>query len=160
MRQRPRSEDPVLIADDDTDDCLIAMEAWEEIGLGNDLRFVQDGAELMDYLYQRNRFADTSAAPRPGLLLLDLSMPKKNGLEALAEIKSDSMLREIPILILSTSNSPKDASEAYSLGASGFITKPNTFHGYLNMMREVREAWLDMKDFTSLASSLTVEHSS
>lgn len=155
MRQRPQTGDPVLIADDDTDDCLIAMEAWEENGLGNDLRFVQDGDELMDYLHHRNRFADASAAPRPGLILLDLSMPKKNGLEALAEIKSDPALKDIPILILSTSNTPKEASEAYSLGACGFITKPNTFHGYLNMMRDVREAWLDMKDFSSLTSALS-----
>jgi len=155
MRQRPRTTDPVLIADDDTDDCLIAMEAWEESGLGNDLRFVQDGLELLDYLYHRQRFADPSMAPRPGLILLDLSMPKKNGLEVLAEIKSDLSLREIPTLILSTSNSPKEASEAYSLGACGFITKPGTFHGYLNMMRDVREAWLDMKDFSSFTCSLS-----
>ncbi len=155
MRQQPRTTDPVLIADDDTDDCLIAMEAWEENGLGNNLRFVQDGMELMDYLYHRNRFADATTAPQPGLILLDLSMPKKNGLEALAEIKSDHTLNGIPILILSTSNTPKEASEAYSLGACGFITKPSTFHGYLNMMRDVREAWLDMKDFSSLAGSLS-----
>ncbi|MEC4672699.1 MAG: response regulator [Nitrospirota bacterium] len=154
MRHQPRTTDPVLIADDDTDDCLIAMEAWEEGGFGNDLRFVQDGLELMDYLYQRGRFADASTAPRPGLILLDLSMPKKNGLEALAEIKSDLTLREIPTLILSTSNTPKEASVAYSLGACGFITKPSTFHGYLNVMRDVREAWLDMNDFSSLATTL------
>ena len=154
MKQQARTTDPVLIADDDTDDCLIAMEAWEENGLGNDLKFVQDGLELMDYLYHRNRFADSTTAPRPGLILLDLTMPKKNGLEALAEIKSDPTLNNIPVLILSTANTPKEASEAYSLGACGFITKPSTFHGYLNMMRDVREAWLDMKDFSSLASSL------
>lgn len=154
MRPQSRSTDPVLIADDDTDDCLIAMEAWEENGMGNDLRFVQDGEELMDYLYHRNRFADPDTAPRPGLILLDLSMPKKNGMEVLAEIKSDPKFKDIPILILSTSSTPKDASEAYTLGACGFIIKPTTFHGYLNMMRDVREAWLDMKDFTALATTL------
>ena len=153
MRQRPPTGDSVLIADDDTDDCLIAMEAWEENGLGNDLHFVQDGEELMDYLHHRNEHANVQTAPRPGLILLDLSMPKKNGLESLAEIKSDPALKDIPVIILSTSNTPKEASEAYALGACGFITKPNTFHEYLNMMRDVRETWLGMKEFSSLTST-------
>ena len=141
----PRIFEPVLIADDDTDDCLIAMEAWEEAGLGNGLRFVQDGKELLDYLYQCNQYSIPDAAPRPGLILLDLSMPKKNGLEALAEIKADSVLKDIPVIVLSTSQTPKEASEAYALGAYGFVTKPSTFYEYLNVMRDVRQAWFDLK---------------
>lgn len=137
--------EPVLIADDDTDDCLISMEAWEETGLGNELRFVQDGEALVDYLYHRKQYADHDTSPRPGLILLDLSMPKKNGLEALAEIKSDRTLQNIPIIVLSTSQAPKEASEAYALGAYGFVTKPATFHEYLQVMRDVRQAWLDLK---------------
>ncbi len=141
----PRFIEPVLIADDDTDDCLIIMEAWEETGLGNELRFVQDGNELLNYLYHRHQFSIHERSPRPGLILLDLSMPKKNGLEVLAEIKSDPALQDIPIIVLSTSPTPKEASEAYVLGAYGCVTKPSTFPDYLNVMRDVRQAWLDLK---------------
>lgn len=141
----PRPIEPVLIADNDTDDCLITMEAWEETGLGNELRFVQDDNALIDYLYHRKQFSDHETSPRPGLILLDLSMPKKNGLEALAEIKSDQTLKDIPVIVLSTSQAPKEASEAYALGAYGFVTKPSTFHEYLHVMRDVRQAWLDLK---------------
>ncbi len=141
----PRFIEPVLIADDDTDDCLIIMEAWEETGLGNELRFVQDGNELMNYLYHRHQFSIHERSPRPGLILLDLSMPKKNGLEVLAEIKSDPALQDIPIIVLSTSPTPKEASEAYVLGAYGCVIKPSTFPDYLNVMRDVRQAWLDLK---------------
>lgn len=141
----PRFIEPVLIADDDTDDCLIAMEAWEENGLGNELRFVQDGRELLDYLYHQNQYSSHESAPRPGFILLDLSMPKKSGMEALAEIKSDLTLKDIPVVVLSTSQTAKEASEAYALGAYGFVTKPSTFQAYLDIMRDVRQAWLDCK---------------
>jgi len=141
----PRFIEPVLIADDDTDDCLIIMEAWEESGIGNELRFVQDGHELMNYLYRQRQFSDPDRSPRPGLILLDIAMPKKNGLEALTEIKANTELKDIPIIVLSTSQSPKEASEAYALGAYGFVTKPWTFSDYLNVMRDVRQAWFDLK---------------
>lgn len=147
----PRCIEPVLIADDDTDDCLIIMEAWEETGIGNELRFVQDGHELMNYLYHRRQFSSSETSPRPGLILLDLSMPKKNGMEALTEIKADQRLKDIPIIVLSTSQTPKEASEAYGLGAYGFVTKPSTFPEYLNVMRDVREAWLDLKKQTPVS---------
>ncbi|MDT7043637.1 response regulator [Candidatus Nitronereus thalassa] len=145
--------EPVLIADDDTDDCLIAMEAWEETGHGNELRFVQDGNELIDYLYQQNRYSSPETAPRPGLILLDLSMPKKSGLESLADIKADPTLQDIPVIVLSTSKTPKEASEAYALGAYGFVTKPSTFHEYLRVMRDVRQAWSALKNQRTLISA-------
>ena len=141
----PRFLEPVLVADNDTDDCLITMEAWEETGLGNELRFVQDGDALIDYLYHRKQYTAPETSPRPGLILLDLSLPNKNGLETLAEIKSDQTLRDIPVIVLSTSQAPKVASEAYALGAYGFVTKPSTFHEYLHVMRDVRQAWLELK---------------
>jgi two-component system, response regulator len=144
---------PVLIADDDTDDCLIAMEAWEETGLGNELRFVQDGNELMDYLLHQNRYSIPEASPRPGLILLDLTMPKKSGLESLVEIKADQTLKDIPVIVLSTSKTPKDASEAYALGAYGFVTKPSTFHEYLQVMRDVRQAWFALKNLRTPISA-------
>ncbi len=145
MTHSPRTIAPVLVADDDTDDCLIAMEAWEENGLGNDLRFVQDGVELMDYLYHRGQYVDLSRSPRPGLILLDLSMPKKTGMEALAEIKADPTLCDIPVVVLSTSNSPADASRASSLGALAFVTKPGSFCEYLSVMRDLSQTWLEMR---------------
>jgi len=145
MMHTTRALAPVLVADDDTDDCLIAMEAWEENGLGNDLRFVQDGVELMDYLLQRGQYIDQTRSPRPGLILLDLSMPKKTGMEALAEIKADPTLRDIPVVVLSTSNAPRDASQAYSLGAFSFVTKPATFCEYLRVMRDLSQTWLEMR---------------
>ena len=93
----------ILMADDDEDDRLMAQEALQEARLANDLHFVLDGEELMDYLYHRGKYADGSNAPRPGLILLDLNMPKKDGREALKEIKSDPALRQIPIVVLTTS---------------------------------------------------------
>ena len=135
---------PVLIADDDTDDCLIAMEAWEETGLGSDLKFVQDGDELMDYLYHRGRFTPHETSPMPGIILLDLKMPKKNGLEILSEIKADPCLQSIPVVVLSTSNAPNEISDAYSLGAYDFVTKPGTFQEYLYIMRDLRQAWMKL----------------
>lgn len=149
----PRLIEPVLIADDDTDDCLITMEAWEETGLGNELRFVQDGDALIDYLYHRKQFANYETSPRPGLILLDLSMPKKNGMEVLEEIKSDQALKDIPVIVLSTSQAPREASEAYAQGAYGFVTKPSTFHEYLQVMRDVRQAWLEMKHPSTATTS-------
>ncbi len=145
MTHSPRTIAPVLVVDDDTDDCLIAMEAWEENGLGNDLRFVQGGVELMDYLYHRGQYVDLSRSPRPGLILLDLSMFPKTGMEALAEIKADPTLCDIPVVVLSISNSPSDASRAYSLGALSFVTKPGTFCEYLSVMRDLSQTWLEMR---------------
>ncbi len=153
----PRLIEPVLIAADDTDDCLIIMEAWEEIGLGNELRFVQDGDELLDYLYHRDQFAVRETSPRPGLILLDLWLPKQYGFAILEEIKSKPALHDIPIIALSASETSKEASEAYALGAYGFVTKPSTFHEYLDVMRDVRQAWLDLKR-GSLTTFLGASH--
>jgi len=147
----PQPFEPVLIADNDTDDCLIAMEAWEETGLGNELRFVQDGHELLDFLFHRGAYPSPETSPRPGLILLDIKMPKKSGLEALAEIKADSRLHSIPVIVLSTSQTPKEASEAYALGAYEFVTKPSTVHEYLNVMRDVRQTWFELKGMSKVS---------
>lgn len=137
---------PVLIADNNTNDCLIAMEAWEEAGLGNHLRFVQDGRELLDYLYHRHQYAAPPSSPCPGLILLTLSLlhPKKDW-DTLKAIKADGTLKDIPIIVLSRSRTSQDASEAYAFGAYGFVMKPFTLHEYLNVMREIRQTWLDLR---------------
>ena len=111
----------ILMADDDADDRMLAKEALEESRVINDLRFVEDGEALMDYLCRRGKYADEDASPRPGLILLDLNMPKKDGREALKEIKDDPELRRIPIVVMTTSQAEEDIFRSYDLGASSFI---------------------------------------
>src|SRR6476619_3874752 len=93
----------ILVADDDPDDRQLTREAFEEIHLANDLRFVEDGEELLDYLYQRGKYADPKTSPRPGIILLDLNMPRKDGREALQIIRSDPQMRPIRVIIMTTS---------------------------------------------------------
>ena len=134
----------VLMADDSTDDCLVAQAAWDECRLGKELRFVHDGQELMDYLSRRGAYVDENNSPRPGLILLDLNMPKKDGCTALVEIKADAQLRNIPVFVLTTSRVAKHIDSAYNLGAHSFITKPNTLDGYLELMKGLTRYWNKM----------------
>ncbi len=131
----------ILMADDDEDDCLMAKEAFEEAHVVNELRFVHDGQELMDYLKRRGKYADPSLSPRPGLILLDLNMPRKDGREALKEIKSDPELRSIPVVILTTSKAEEDILRTYADGANSFITKPVTFEGLVNVIKQLDKYW-------------------
>lgn len=132
-----------LMADDDPDDRLLTKEAMEESRVLNDLRFVEDGEELMDYLTQRGKFSDPEAAPRPNVILLDLNMPRKDGREALKEIKADPNLRRIPIVIMTTSKSEEDILRSYDLGASSYITKPVTFEGLIDLMKTMGQYWVE-----------------
>jgi CheY-like chemotaxis protein len=132
------------MADDDEDDCMLAHEALAESRLANDLHFVPDGEELMDYLYQRGKYVDPSISPRPGLILLDLNMPKKDGREALQEIKSDPQLKHIPIVVLTTSKAEEDIYRSYDLGANSFITKPVTFSALVEVMKTIGKYWFEI----------------
>jgi len=134
----------ILIADDDEDDRLLAEDALRENRLVNDLRFVEDGEELMDYLKQRGKFSDPNQAPKPGLILLDLNMPRKDGREALEEIKSDEQLRRIPVVILTTSKAEEDILNTYDLGVNSFITKPVTFDGLVELMQLLGRYWFEI----------------
>ncbi len=134
----------VLVAEDNPDDCRLTEEAWKEAQLGHELRFVHDGKELLDYLYNRGRFTDAETSPRPGVILLDLNMPQKTGAEALAEIKSDATLARIPVIILTTSKAGQDMLKTAMLGVHGFITKPGTFQGYTDMMANLTKNWYEM----------------
>ena len=134
----------ILMADDDEDDCLLAREALAEGRLPNHLHCVQDGEELMDYLHQRGQYAQKSKSPRPGLILLDLNMPKKDGREALREIKADLYLRQIPIVVLTTSKSEEDIYRSYDLGANSFITKPVTFNSLVEVMKTIGRYWFEI----------------
>lgn len=131
----------VLMADDSTDDCLVAQAAWDECRLGKELRFVHDGEELMNYLTHRGTYGDPVTSPRPGLIILDLNMPKKDGCSALVEIKSDHALQDIPVLVLTTSRVAKHIDSAYNLGAHSFVTKPNSLDGYLELMQGLTKYW-------------------
>lgn len=134
----------ILMADDDPDDCLLVRKAFETSRLCNDLRFVSDGEELMDYLYQRGKYAETGAAPRPGFILLDLNMPRKDGREALKEIKGDTGLREIPVIVLTTSKDEEDVLKSYGLGANSYITKPVTFDGLVEVVKSLGKYWFEI----------------
>lgn len=134
----------ILMADDDADDRLMTKEAFEESRLANDLRFVEDGVELMDYLQRRGKYSDPATSPRPGLILLDLNMPKKDGREALKEIKADPNLKCIRIVILTTSKAEEDIYRTYNLGAASYITKPVTFAGMAEVIKTVGKYWLEI----------------
>lgn len=134
----------ILMADDDPDDRQMTMEAFEESRLANDLRFVEDGAQLMDYLFRRNQFADPAKSPRPGLILLDLNMPKKDGREALREIKADPRLRNIRVVVMTTSKAEEDIVRTYDLGAESYVTKPVTFTSLVEVVRTLGKYWLEI----------------
>ena len=133
----------ILMADDDADDRMLTRDALEESRVLNELRFVEDGEELMEYLTRKGKYADAKESPRPGLILLDLNMPKKDGLEALKEIKSDPNLRRIPVVIMTTSKAEEDVFRSYDFGASSFITKPVTFDRLVELMRTLGEYWVE-----------------
>ncbi len=134
----------ILMADDDADDRLMTKEAFEESRLVNDLRFVEDGVELLDYLKRRGKYEDPASSPRPGLILLDLNMPKKDGREALKEIKSDANLKSIRVVILTTSKAEEDIYRTYDLSAASYITKPVTFAAMAEVVRVLGKYWLEI----------------
>ena len=132
----------ILMADDDPDDRLLVEDAFAEIRLDNPLDFVEDGVGLMDYLHRRGAYTHLVGTPLPGLILLDLNMPRKDGREALNEIKRDETLRKIPIVVLTTSKADEDLLASYQLGANSFIVKPVTFDKLVEVIRVVTDYWL------------------
>ena len=134
----------ILMADDDPDDRMMTREAFEESRLGNDLRFVEDGEELLDYLKRRGKYADPASSPRPGLILLDLNMPRKDGREALQEIKADPDLKRIRVVIMTTSKAEEDILRSYNLSAASYITKPVTFEALVEVVRTLGKYWLEI----------------
>lgn len=131
----------ILLADDDPDDRMLAAEALAEAEVSNQLICVEDGAELLDYLMGSGAFAD-DPPPLPGLILLDLNMPRVDGREALAKIKSDPALRRIPVVVLTTSQAEEDVFRTYDLGVNSFITKPISFDELVAVMALLGQYWL------------------
>jgi CheY-like chemotaxis protein len=137
----PAKSNVILMAEDDSDDRLLAQDALAEAGHGADMRFVENGMELMDYLHHRNKFSEAGSSPTPWLIILDLNMPKKDGREALQELKANPEFRQIPVLILSTSRADTDIARVYELGANSFISKPTAFNALVDVMRSIRDYW-------------------
>lgn len=134
----------ILIADDDAEDRMLIKEALDESRLTNTVQFVENGEELLDYLNNRGKFADKEQYPTPGLILLDLNMPKKDGREALKEIKTDEHLRVLPVVVLTTSKAEEDILRTYNLGVSSFITKPVTFSSLVDVMKTLSKYWFEI----------------
>ncbi len=134
----------ILIADDDSDDRLMIKEALEEIDLSNTIHFVEDGEQLMDYLKRRGSYKDMSDLPLPGLIILDLNMPKKDGREVLSEIKIERGLSMIPVVVFTTSKAEEDILRSYNLGVNSFITKPISFDSLVDIMKTLARYWLEI----------------
>lgn len=133
----------ILMAEDDPDDRLLIRAAFKQLRLPNELRHVPDGEELMDYLEQRGAYADPRTSPSPGLILLDLNMPRKDGREALQEIRENPRLRGIPIVVLTTSKAEEDILASYDMGANSFIRKPVSFERLVQVVESVGQYWLE-----------------
>lgn len=134
----------ILMADDDADDRRLTQEALEEGRLINEVLFVENGEELMDYLHKRGKFAPPAEAPRPGLILLDLNMPRKDGRTVLKEIKSDPDLRQIPVVVLTTSKADEDIYKSYDLGVNSYIVKPVTFEALVDILQTLEKYWFEI----------------
>ena len=134
----------ILVADDDADDRMMIQEAFEEALLSNPVDFVKDGVELLEFLRGENEHADRNDQALPGIILLDLNMPRMDGRTALAEIRRDPKLRRIPVVVLTTSQAEEDILRTYDLGVNSFITKPVTFEGLVQVVQVLNRYWIEI----------------
>ena len=141
---RNNKQVPILIADDDHEDREMIIDALKESRLLNTIHCVKDGEELMDYLHHRAGYKSEDEYPLPGLILLDLNMPRKDGREALREIKNDPRLRKIPVVVLTTSQAEEDIYRTYDLGVNSFVTKPVSFNSLVDVMKALRQYWFEI----------------
>ena len=139
----------ILVAEDDDDDYMLAEQALKQEHLLNPLRRVTDGQQLLDYLRHQGNYRNPGAHPAPALLLLDLNMPRKDGREALREIKQDEKLRTLPVVVLTTSRADEDIVRSYQLGVNSFITKPVTFQGLVEAVRLLGRYWFELVELPS-----------
>ena len=142
----------ILMADDDADDRQLTREALEDARLINDIRFVENGEELLEYLRREGKWAAPADAPRPGLILLDLNMPRKDGRTVLKEIKQDPEFRTIPVVILTTSKSDEDVYRSYDLGVNSYIVKPVTFEALVDILQTLEKYWFEIVELPGLPS--------
>jgi CheY-like chemotaxis protein len=134
----------ILLADDDPDDRKLTHDAFMENRLANEFHAVEDGEELLDYLNRRGKYESLRGDPLPGLILLDLNMPRKDGREALKEIKADPELRRIPIVVLTTSKAEEDIMRTYDLGVNSYVTKPVTFKSLVELIKVLGNYWFEV----------------
>jgi len=134
------------MADDESGDRVLTADTLQDARLLNDLRFVEDGDQLMDYLYRRGKFAPPAQAPRPGLILLDLNMPRKDGRTVLKELKADPELRNIPVAILTASKDDEDVYRSYDLGVTSYIVKPVTFESLVDTLQALERYYFQIVD--------------
>jgi CheY-like chemotaxis protein len=152
MLDRHKIPITILICDDDEDDRLLTQQALEDAHISNALRFVEDGEQCLDYLNQRGQYAgELGLAPRPGLILLDLNMPKMDGRDVLKAIKRDDNFKDIPVVVLSTSSLDEDIARSYQMGVNSFITKPVTFSGLVEAMNVLGRYWLEIVELPPAA---------
>jgi CheY-like chemotaxis protein len=140
----------ILMADDDADDRQLTREALEDARLINDIRFVENGEELLEYLRRQGKWAAPADSPRPGLILLDLNMPRKDGRTVLKEIKQDPEFRTIPVVILTTSKSDEDVYRSYDLGVNSYIVKPVTFEALVDILQTLEKYWFEIVELPGL----------
>ncbi len=140
----PKRPVTIVIADDDGDDRLLIIEAFKEFRLTNPIVEVADGEELLDYLHSRGKFAGKNEPSLPGLILLDLNMPRMDGREALKEIKNHPDLRRIPVVVLTTSKAEEDIIRSYDIGANSFIVKPVNVERFIEVVRSLQRYWLEI----------------
>jgi len=134
----------ILMADDDSDDRRLTQEALSESRLMNQMVFVENGEELMDYLRHEGKYAPPQAPARPGLILLDLNMPRKDGRSVLKELKNDPELRTIPVVVLTTSKADEDVYKSYDLGVNSYIVKPVTFEALVDILQTLEKYWFQI----------------
>jgi CheY-like chemotaxis protein len=148
--QKVRTPVRILIAEDDPDDRVLISEAFEETLGQNKLHFVGDGQELLEYLYNKGKYADPRLAPRPDLILLDLNMPRMDGREALERIKRDPLLRRIPVVVLTTSGSEDDIEWSYRLGVGGYVCKPLSLEELAQAMMVLSQYWFEIVELPTM----------
>ncbi|OFZ89337.1 MAG: response regulator [Betaproteobacteria bacterium RBG_16_64_18] len=129
----------ILLVEDNPGDARLTIEAMREAKVRNRMHVVEDGVEAMEFLRRQGRFGD---APRPDLILLDLNLPRKDGREVLAEVKTDPDLKRIPVVVLTTSRAEEDVLRAYDLHANCYVTKPVDFEQFMRVVREIDEFWV------------------
>ena len=140
----------ILLAEDDEDDYILIKDALHDSRILNEIHWVRDGEELMDFLYRRGDYQDLLKSPTPGVILLDLNMPRKDGREALQEIKSDQNLRRIPVIVLTTSSAEEDILKSYDLGVNSFIRKPQGFSDFVTIMKTIGKYWFEIVELPNV----------
>lgn len=141
---RVRTSMQIVIADDDADDRMLIEDAFKETRLANPIDFVVDGEELLEYLRGEGKFTHRADKPHPGLILLDLNMPRMDGRTVLTHLKADANLRRIPVVVLTTSKAEEDILRTYDLGVSSFIAKPVSFDGLVDVVRTLKHYWIEI----------------